>query len=52
MRDLRTYPITLAEIVSCLLRLAAEIASQGRRGDIRPLLLREAAKIVAASKLE
>lgn len=50
MRDLRTYPITVAEIVACLLRLAEEVASEGQRGDPRALLLREAAKIVAASE--
>jgi hypothetical protein len=49
MRDLRTYPVTLDEIEQCLLRLATEFAAEGRRGDMRPTLLRRAAKIVAAS---
>ena len=47
MRNLSEYPITTAEIEACLLRLSEESSSQGRIGDMRPLLLREAAKIVA-----
>ncbi len=52
MRDLRAHPITTDEIEACLLRLATELASEGRRGDMRPILLREAAKRVVASKPE
>ncbi len=50
MRDLRAHPITSAEIDACLLRLADELRSEGRRGDMRPLLLREAAKRLAAAE--
>lgn len=50
MRDLRTFPVTPDEIERCLLRLADTIGAEGRRGDMRPTLLREAAKIVAASR--
>ncbi len=50
MRDLRNYPITYDEIHACLQSLAGSIRDEGRRGDIRPMLLREAAKIVAAQR--
>lgn len=50
MRNLRRWPITLVEIEDCLLQLADEIgekdAEEQRFGDMRPLLLRAAAKIV------
>lgn len=49
MRDTRAYPITLEEIERCLVALADTLRAEGRRGDMRPTLLREAAKIVAAS---
>jgi hypothetical protein len=46
MRNLLVYPITIIEIEECLLRLSDEINAEERIGDMRPLLLREAAKIV------
>ena len=52
MRSLQTYPITLDEIERCLLTLADSIFAEGRRGDMRPTLLREAARIVKASRSE
>ncbi len=42
-------PVTTEEIVACLLRQAEDIAAEGRRGDPRPMLLRKAARIVAAA---
>ena len=42
-------PVTTEEIVACLLRQAKDVAAEGRRGDPRPMLLREAAKIVTAA---
>ena len=46
MRDLRKYPITCDEIVKCLTALAEELDARGQSGDIRPLLLREAARMI------
>ncbi len=46
MRDLKKYPITLDEIVECLTRLADQLRGEAKEGDMRPLLLSEAAKIV------
>ena len=49
MRNLRRYPITIHEIVECLEKLAEEINPPGPDmaiGDMRPLLLKEAARIV------
>jgi hypothetical protein len=50
MRCLRTHPITDQEIIDCLMRLSSEIRGEGRRGDIRPMLLSEAATIVEAAR--
>ncbi len=50
MRCLRTHPITDQEIIDCLLRLSSEISGEGRRGDIRPILLSKAARIVEAAR--
>lgn len=47
MRNLLEYPITSVEIEGCLIALADELATEGGVGDMRPLLLREAAKIVS-----
>ena len=52
MRDIRRFPITQAESVQCLLTLASQIRLEGRRGDMRPMLLRRAAKIVQAAESE
>lgn len=49
MRDLRRYPVTIGEIEACLLQLSDEINSQELIGDMRPILLRTAAKIVCRS---
>ncbi len=49
MRDMRQHPITMAEIEACLTGLADAISQEGRRGDMRPTLLRAAAKIVAGT---
>ena len=50
MRNLKNQPITYDEIDACLQRLADAIRNEGRRGDMRPMLLREAARIVAARR--
>ena len=44
MRNLAEYPIDDDEIIECLKALANELASEERIGDMRPLLLKEAAK--------
>lgn len=50
MRNLRKYPITLYEIENCLKDLEEQITKQNETeeniGDMRPLLLRAARKIV------
>jgi hypothetical protein len=46
MRNLARHPITLDEIERCLLQLSEELSDSGLIGDMRPLLLREAATIV------
>ena len=44
------YSATIDEIEQCLLRLAETIRAEGRRGDPRPMLLHQAAKIVAEKR--
>ena len=44
------YAITYEKIDACLQHLADSIRLEGRRGDMRPMLLREAARIVAARR--
>jgi hypothetical protein len=46
MRDLKRYPITTSEIERCLLALADELAKEGKIGDMRPMILAAAARIV------
>ena len=50
MRNLTAHPITIDEIVSCLREQAKALSDDalrtGRFGDMRPLLLQEAAKII------
>jgi hypothetical protein len=46
MRDLRKHPITSDEIVKCLTALAEELGARKQSGDIRPLLLQEAARMI------
>ena len=46
MRNLVEYPITIGEICQCLDRLSDEINKEERIGDMRPLLLQEASRII------
>ena len=50
MENLSEYPVTAEEIVQCLTRMAEEISANNNEhkvvGDVRPLLLLEAATIV------
>lgn len=50
MRDLSQHPITAEEIVECLTTMASELSAENAKGDnvgdVRPLLLLEAAAIV------
>jgi hypothetical protein len=48
MRDLRRFPVTVGEIERCLLEIAEGLPAD-QIGDMRPLLLRTAAKIVVRS---
>lgn len=47
MRNLVKYPVTTNEIEQCLKTLAAEFAKEEIPGDMRAVLLRKAAVIVA-----
>lgn len=51
MRNLKAYPVTSREIEDCLTNLSEELSTGDdlRCGDMRPLLLRMAAKIVRRS---
>lgn len=51
MRNLRKYPVTSREIEDCLENLADELSTGDdlRCGDMRPMLLKIAAKIVRRS---
>lgn len=48
MRNLVQHPITTEEILDCLKEFLSEVDPEKTRlcGDVRPLLLREAIKIV------
>ncbi len=46
-RNLIKYPIIRSEIVTCLEMLADELGQQEGVGDMRPTLLKIAAKIIA-----
>ncbi len=54
MRNLVEYPITVAEIVECLTAMSNEAAAENARtgvcGNLRPLILLEAAAIVEAAE--
>ncbi len=39
MRNIRQYPVTKAEKIEVLTRLAETILAEGRIGDVRPLVL-------------
>lgn len=43
MRNLIEYPITIEEVVATLRRTAAELSQEERIGDMRPLILEQAA---------
>lgn len=49
MRDLSRYPITADEIINCLEDLRVRLTLEGGVGDMRPLLLAEAAKRLRCS---
>lgn len=51
MRSLQSHPVTVDEIEQCLNRLADEFRQEGRRGDMRPVLLQRAAVIVRRAGL-
>lgn len=51
MRDLVQYPVTRAEIVETIKQLADVVDGENRVGDMRPLLLRQAAQYVAYNQL-
>lgn len=46
MRNLVEYPVTKDEIMENMDRLSQEILKEGGVGDMRPLLLREASKLI------
>lgn len=46
MRNLAEYPMTRQEIVECLDRLGREFAAELRCGDMRPVLLEAAARLI------
>ena len=46
MRNLAKHPVTIDEIVDCLESQSKKLSEEKRVGDMRPLLLREAAKII------
>lgn len=46
MRNLIEYPITMDEIVRCLLDTAKEFEKEERIGDMRPILFAKAAEII------
>jgi hypothetical protein len=46
LRDLKRYPITIAEILQCLVELAEQLRAEDNVGDMRPLLLRKAATMI------
>jgi hypothetical protein len=50
MRNLLEYPITKEEIVECLAELARTFDNLELCGDMRPLLLKRAIKIIKSAK--
>lgn len=50
MRNLVQHAIAPAEVESCLELMAAECLSEGRIGDMRPILLKTAVAVVRAAK--
>ena len=44
MRNLAKYPIDDNEIIECLKKLSKQLVEEGRIGDMRPMILTEAAK--------
>jgi hypothetical protein len=49
MRNLLDYPITKEEIVQCLLHLSNELSKDELVGDMRPILLETAARLINES---
>lgn len=47
MRDLKAYLFSYEEIQACLERLAESTKLEGRLDDMRPILLRETARIIS-----
>ncbi len=50
MRNLAQYPVTFDEIVDFLDKQSKELSEEQRMGDMRPLLLKEAAKFMRTAK--
>lgn len=46
MRNLEEYPITMDEIVKCLIETAKAYEAEERIGDMKPILLTKAAEII------
>jgi hypothetical protein len=46
MRNLAVYPITMTEITDCLEEMAKRVSDEELIGDIRPLCLKMAKRIV------
>lgn len=46
-----SYKVTYSKIEACIAALADSIRLEGRRGDPRPMLLEQAARIVANKRL-
>lgn len=49
MRNIMETPVTKEEIIDTLLRLADEFEGEEKYGDMRPLILKQAAQHVAYS---
>ena len=52
MRNLVEHPITTKEIEECCIKLSLNLAAEKHTGDMRPLLLQVAAKIINRVDLE
>lgn len=50
MRNLAAYPLTLDEIIAVLDRLADDVLAEHRIGDMRPLILIEAASLLRTNR--
>lgn len=48
MRNLMEFPITTDEVVATLRRTAAELSQEERIGDMRPIILEQAANTLEA----